>query len=157
MPSHAMALHRARWLVAALRVQAAVLRSRLLLRGYDPNQPRVPAGSQEGGRWTDGDVGDPGFVQDDDRVRLAENETGRPRPINLREEESRGGHTLRDHVGKADAYLLGIVSRDKGSLMFLRFARISEGSFDSQENAEDFVNKTIDANNDAIDVGLKIT
>jgi len=27
--------------------------------------------------------------------------------VDLREEEARGGHTLRDHVGKTDGYLIG--------------------------------------------------
>lgn len=35
---------------------------------YSPDQPRVPAGSSEGGRWTDGDVGWPS-VPDESELR----------------------------------------------------------------------------------------
>lgn len=38
---------------AALRVRSALLRLRPKA-GFDPNQPRVPAGNPEGGQWTDG-------------------------------------------------------------------------------------------------------
>jgi hypothetical protein len=38
---------------AALRVELAALRCMLALKaGFDPNQPRVPAGRPEGGQWT---------------------------------------------------------------------------------------------------------
>jgi hypothetical protein len=41
--------------LAALRVQVAMLRHTYVCRkaGFNPNQPRVPAGSREGGQWTD--------------------------------------------------------------------------------------------------------
>lgn len=41
--------------LAALRVQAAILRHAHVCRkaGFNPSQPRVPAGSREGGQWTD--------------------------------------------------------------------------------------------------------
>ena len=39
---------------AAIRVEFAALRCMLALKaGFDPNQPRVPAGRREGGQWTD--------------------------------------------------------------------------------------------------------
>jgi hypothetical protein len=39
---------------AAIRVELAALRCILALKaGFDPNQPRVPAGRPEGGQWTD--------------------------------------------------------------------------------------------------------
>lgn len=43
---------RARHLLTALNVEFALSRLRLKA-GFDPNQPRVPAGSPDGGRWTD--------------------------------------------------------------------------------------------------------
>lgn len=43
---------------------------------YRPDQPRVPAGSAEGGRWTDGG-GTGGRGADDDRVRVAQASGGR--------------------------------------------------------------------------------
>ena len=43
---------------AALRFQLALLRFNLIERKYRPDQPRIPAGSADGGRWTDGDSSD---------------------------------------------------------------------------------------------------
>ena len=50
-------LHRLNWLLHA-RVVEAKLREleRAVKAGFDPNQPRVPAGSSDGGRWTSGGV-----------------------------------------------------------------------------------------------------
>lgn len=39
---------------AAFAVEVAALRLRLALRAWSTDQPRVPAGSPDGGRWTDG-------------------------------------------------------------------------------------------------------
>lgn len=36
--------------LAALRMQRALV---ILARKYNPDQPRVPAGNPDGGRWTD--------------------------------------------------------------------------------------------------------
>jgi hypothetical protein len=50
-------LHR---LKSELESLKAEIKFRRLLReskAYDPNQPRVPAGSREGGQWTNGDAG----------------------------------------------------------------------------------------------------
>ncbi len=41
--------------MAAIRVEVALLRLQLAWKRYDPDQPRVPAGTREGGRWTDGE------------------------------------------------------------------------------------------------------
>lgn len=42
------------WRVAAVGLQLKLAKLRLVIeRKYDPNQPRVPAGNPDGGRWTD--------------------------------------------------------------------------------------------------------
>lgn len=47
--------------IADLRWDLLVLKTALRLhRRYDPNQPRVPAGSAEGGHWTSGGRGSTG-------------------------------------------------------------------------------------------------
>ena len=48
-------LHRLNWLLRA-RVVEAKLREleRAVKAGFDPNQPRVPAGSPDGGQWAGG-------------------------------------------------------------------------------------------------------
>ncbi|RDJ93507.1 hypothetical protein B4Q13_21440 [Lacticaseibacillus rhamnosus] len=45
-----------RWHIAGNRMLLAAYRLTALLRkaNFNPNQPRVPAGSPEGGEWTDG-------------------------------------------------------------------------------------------------------
>jgi hypothetical protein len=51
-------LHRLNWL---LRAQVVEVKLRDLQRavktGFDPNQPRVPAGNPDGGQWTGGGEG----------------------------------------------------------------------------------------------------
>jgi len=42
-----------------------------LLRKFDPNQPRVPAGSSDGGQWTDGGGGGGSGSVGDQIVRIA--------------------------------------------------------------------------------------
>lgn len=47
-------IEKSRWRLAALKVDVKLRRlSWILWRGFDPNQPRQPAGSPEGGQWTD--------------------------------------------------------------------------------------------------------
>ncbi len=54
--------------LAAARMRLAMLKLALALK-YSPYQPRVPAGSPDGGQWTDAGVGG-GYV------RVAENDSG---------------------------------------------------------------------------------
>lgn len=101
---------------------------------YSPDQPRIPAGHPDGGQWTREDgVGssitrlgganpsgpsrpvqyaalDTGTrtdaIHEESDVQVA---AGAERPgytIDLLEEELRGGHAIREHVGKSDAELL---------------------------------------------------
>lgn len=148
-------LQRARWHLAALSVRTALPRKRLaLLQTYDPNQPRVPAGSREGGRWTDGDAGfDSGFAPDDaELVRIADDEDRRDTVV-LSEDEGRGGgHTLRDHIGKTDAELMGRVLASRGSTLFHVYGRQRHGFFASSEAANDFVSRALEKNSGKVDL-----
>src|SRR5687768_6163598 len=90
------------------RCDIAAMRLRLALKaGFDPNQPRVPAGRPEGGQWTR--VG--GGVQDEAPVRVAQGPTRRRYTVNLLEEEARGGHAIRDHVKKTDEELIAVLDK----------------------------------------------
>ncbi len=70
----------------ALRSEVSALRFTLALRHagelarfdakYSPDQPRVPAGSSDGGQWTDGGGGE-SFDDDDNSVRVAQATGGR--------------------------------------------------------------------------------
>ena len=57
-------LHRLNWLLRARLVEAKLRDlERAVKAGFDPNQPRVPAGSGRiSGRWTDGGGGGVGGV-----------------------------------------------------------------------------------------------
>jgi Bacterial CdiA-CT RNAse A domain len=165
-------LLRLKWLAAATRFELAMLRHARALK-YSPDQPRVPAGNPDGGQWTDGGGGsssprsrtDPaaaGGGRNDPRVlsdvtpdnydkpgtRLAQNDRTSGRPVDLREEEQRGGHAIADHVAKSEGYLLNTVHQQAlSSLRRGDYAEgLKEGSFTSIEAANKLVNSTIARN-----------
>jgi hypothetical protein len=91
----------------------------------------------------------------DSIVKIAADDTDRRYSVNLQEEEARGGHTLRDHVGKTDAYLIGLMNADyerstSGNLEITRF-RDAEGSFATREQANDYVNQLLKLERDKVD------
>ncbi|SEG54812.1 hypothetical protein [Bosea lathyri] len=124
------------------------------LAKYSPDQPRVPAGDPDGGQWTSGGSGggaafaalggwaDGGNASDaetssewtdfndefdDGQIHLAQDDSSRQYSVDLREEEGRGGHAIRRHVGKSDQELFDTVQRDRRRFFFVTYARISEG------------------------------
>jgi len=164
--------------IAWERFKLALVRREFALRskaGFNPGQPRVPAGNPDSGQWTgEGGSGAQGSSSDDhDRntgrndprilsdatpdnffkpgAQLAQNETQRRYSVDLNEEEARGGHTLRNHVGRTDDELLASVRGDRGTAGFYRYARKREGSFESRESANDFVNRTLERNQIMVD------
>ncbi len=168
-------LLRLKWIAAATRFELAMLRHDRALK-YSPDQPRVPAGNPDGGQWTDGGGGggggsstprsrtDPaaGGGRNDPRVlsditpdnyykpgtRLAQNDRTSGYPVDLHEEEQRGGHAIADHVAKSDGYLLNTVHQQAlSSLRRGDYAEgLKEGSFTSIEAANKLVNSTIAQN-----------
>jgi hypothetical protein len=56
-PTDPEELARLRADLAGLFLVAAGLRTRRIVQKYSADQPRVPAGNPDGGRWTDGGVG----------------------------------------------------------------------------------------------------
>jgi hypothetical protein len=105
-----------------------------LEKHYNPAQPRVPAGHADGREWTTTYAGTPSLafgssahVQSAAPHRYAalEADSNTPQtdvigagsdlaqgpgrsgyPIDLQEEEARGGHAIAEHVGKSEAFLL---------------------------------------------------
>ena len=119
-------------------------------RKYNPNQPRVQAGSgRQSGRW--GDPSESESVSQVDPVRVAQLEGQRQYSVELIEEELRGGHTIRDHVGKSDSELIGIVDRSVIRTPMYSFFKKSQSSFDSRESANDFVNRLLEENQPTVD------
>ena len=146
MSSRTIILERVRWHIAALRVRTALTRSRLALRAFNPAQPRVPAGNPDGGQWTDGQNGGAHAQRDDGQVLRVSDEGGRRYTVVLAEEEARGGHTLREHVGKADEQMLERVRASRRRFPFVTFGLRRDGSFESIESANNLVNRTLESN-----------
>jgi hypothetical protein len=72
----------------------------------------------------------------------------------LSEEEQFGGHTIAQHVGKSEDYLLSLISDEEvaaqrhGDLA----EGLREGSFPSLEAANKLVNSTVAVNQDTVDL-----
>jgi hypothetical protein len=131
--------------LASIGLDLALVRlQRALARKYRPDQPRVPAGNPEGGQWTSSDQSrDMDATGSIGRTRIAQNESERRYSVNLAEEEARGGHTIRKHVGKSDAEMLdGAKAWDYGVPgVTRRYYR--HGSFRSLEDANDLTNQAL--------------
>lgn len=162
---------RLKWHVAALRFEIAMLRHAQVFRheqmlrkaGFRPDQAR-----DERGRWVDENEterqtnerptaeSDPRVISDampDGQFPLgsvlAQNENRYS--VDLREEEARGGHAIREHVGKSDQELLADVTQDKGIFGIFEYSKNRQGSFASQESANDFVNSVLQRNQATVD------
>jgi hypothetical protein len=85
-------------------------------------------------------------------VKVAADDTDRRYSVNLQEEEARGGHTLRDHVGKSDEELLATLKQRRYDSPSASVIGKREGSFDSVANANDFVNRTLEQNRTTVDM-----
>jgi hypothetical protein len=159
-----------------LELRAQILTERKALK-YSPDQPRLPAGSPHGGEWTSGGSGSsngsaanaaisaPHGPQRGPQYAALETETrtdapansgtqvaagpGRPGyPVDLAEEEARGGHAIGAHVGRSEISLLAevtLIAQGAGDAIdFVKGLR--EGSFPSLEAANKLVNATIAQN-----------
>jgi hypothetical protein len=156
----------------ALRRDHAVLRrafeevkAALLARkaGFDPNQPRVPAGNSYGGQWTDaggGGSSDEGIVLSDETpddewipgAQYAQNDRSTDRLVDLHEERELGGHAIERHVGKSPESLLTHVRREVARVDETGLTRdLRAGSFPSVEAANKLVNTTLAQNQDKLE------
>jgi hypothetical protein len=121
--------------------------------GFNPDQPR-----DEQGRWTDTGGSTLPALSDatpdngwQPGVQYAQNETQRRYRVNLKEEEASGGHTVERHVGKSDDELLNTVRGGRFDSPTLSLVGRRDGSFESLEAANDFVNRTLERNRRAVD------
>jgi hypothetical protein len=138
--------------LALAQLELRCLRLSIALKRYNPNQPRVPAGQPGGGRWAGEEAGEgatspdapitPAASRDDDRA---------PLKIDLQEEEERGGHTLEKHVGKTDTELVERLEREHWDLWFVEGGTRRAGSFFSLGEANEYIGKTLEANQSAVD------
>src|SRR5947209_6343370 len=143
--------------LAALDVELKLCRLRYLLRKYSADQPRVPAGSPEGGQWTSGGggggEGDSAEAGDDAQIELVQGDRLQGYPVDLREDEGLGGHTISDHVGKSDAFLkLDVLDRAREIIEDGRsFKGLAVSSFASLDSATKLVNSTLSQNRETVD------
>jgi Bacterial CdiA-CT RNAse A domain len=104
------------------------------------------------GQWR-GRKGDSAAAGDDAQIELVQGDSLQGYPVDLREDEARGGHTIERHVGKSEAYLKtevqemarAMVERDEDP----RGVRL--GSFTSLQSATRLVNSTLAQNRDVVD------
>jgi hypothetical protein len=117
----------------------------------------IGAGSSEtDGLFNLGGTGTDSANSSDGVVRVAAaDEPGQRIPLELGEEDARGGHGKRDHVEKTDSELIDVLNADyvrkqSGNLEITDF-REAQGSFTSLEQANDLVNRVIEMNKDRVD------
>ena len=173
---------RARSDAAAAIVVLHLKRISLILRGFNPDQPR-----DDHGRWTDGGsssftptnsgnrvvavapvqsigngtTGWP-FVNElkpqttqlfrdegDFKPQLVQLEGDAQYKVNMEEEEARGGHALRDHIGKSYNVLMSQSGAMDATIK--NTIRINEGTFGSDQEAEDYTNMALRANKNIVD------
>lgn len=151
--------------LAALRVELALVKLQRALHRKDwRDQPRVPAGNPDGGQWTSegggqGPIGndtvDVDVTGSTGRTDVAQNENERRYSVNLEQEDARGGHAVRDHVGKTKEELFRELDNDwkrwdAGRLQITNY-RPAQGSFSSLIEANDFVNETLRENQQKVE------
>lgn len=120
-------------MLARLRYDLASVRMALLERKYRADQPRVPAGSPEGGEWT---------TEDGGSLQAVANRRVIPGPIDLRSGE--GGHSIQRHVNQSDTALkAAVAARDSNTGFDERYSLTPQDSFDSWESANRFTNDVI--------------
>lgn len=151
MNSRPFEIQRRRWRLSAMTMQVALLRYGLFLKALNPSQPRVPAGEPDGGQWTKGGDGSQSPSQDDGKLIFVADRDDRRYSVDLREEENDGGHALKSHVGKTDLEMLQRVRAEQYHTYFVSSGRRRDGSFSSIEAANDFVNRTLEANSTEVD------
>ena len=152
MVANEIVVTRSRWLLAALRVEAKLLRLGLVLRAYNPGQLRVPAGHPDGGRWTREDGAEDIPTEEDARLILVGSEEDQKYNVDLRAEEGRGGHTLGRHIGKSDDELFERVRKSQWRTLLSNGGERRDGSFESIDSANALVNATIDENKPKVDL-----
>jgi len=128
-------------------------------------QPRVAAGSSEGGQWTDSggryipvSDADRAFIGDrsgesdhSGAYRVAVIDGPQQYSVDLAEEEVQGGHTIARHVGQPGKALVARLRAVRPRYIPDGFgyevrAKSADGSFVDIYQANDFVNEVIRAN-----------
>ena len=105
---------------------------------FNPGQPRVPLGSgRESGRWSGGSGSGASSLQ-------LVSDAGRA--VDLVDEEGRGGHAVKKHVGKSEEFLLNRVRTEVYRIGMFTIGLETAGTFTSLEAANKLVNSTLSDN-----------
>ncbi|CAJ0851850.1 hypothetical protein AMST5_00479 [freshwater sediment metagenome] len=124
-------------------------------RRYSPGQPRVPAGSAEGGQWTSGGGGgSSGAGLIGNVAILAENPTRflessietiqqTDFAVDLLDEEAQGGHAIARHVARSIEELIRRADRNRIGVGNIGIYEDRIGSFKSLILANSFVNRVL--------------
>lgn len=118
--------------VLFLQVQLKLLKFQRIVTRFNPGQPRVPAGSPEGGEWTNGSL-----------IHPANERIGRFKNDLIIHEGLGKGHAIKQHVGKSDFYLMQRVREFQNEF---RSGDYAAGTFANLESANKLVNSVIDMN-----------
>jgi Bacterial CdiA-CT RNAse A domain len=107
---------------------------------FNPFQPR-----DDRGRWTNSDGTD---------VQQVADRSGYP--VDILEEEAKGGHTFERHINKPDEYLKARVTGSRTNIAgIVTVGEKRAGSFTSVEAANKLVNSTISQNQTSVDAFVK--
>jgi hypothetical protein len=120
-----------RWELDGLAVEVACLRLQRAFKVFNPLQPRVPAGSRDGGQWTDGDsLTQPASGRD--RNKLSGQELAKDPYLNR--------HIIDEHVNKTDQELIARVAESQEHIAFgllpHPYQKRRAGTFESIEFAK---------------------
>lgn len=141
-------------------------------KAFNPNQPRVPAGRPDGGQWTD-EEGAPGsglatpmgeinfgdISSEIGSLGLSEirpRESGQEVGIQLvgdpptMPDRLLNQHILRNHVGQSDEELTTRIRQNQLRGLFISIGMERNGSFESEENARDYIRRTLELNPDTV-------
>ncbi|MBI4275948.1 MAG: hypothetical protein HY659_14735 [Rhizobiales bacterium] len=137
--------------------------------GFNPGQPRVPAGNSGGGQWTsrdrsaqsnldadllesdaeDGSIDDAQLgaqsILDDaaePSIQLVSDESESDRLLNR--------HISEQHIDKTDDELIARIQREQIRGIFVSTGLDRNGAFDSIESARDLIQQTINNNSDVV-------
>lgn len=70
----------------------------------------------------------------------------------LDEEDNKfDGHTLKEHVGKSDEEMLDVVRKNSWRTWIAHGGTRRNGSFDSKDSENDFINRTLEINSELVD------
>lgn len=147
-----IASHQLDWDLKAVALELSLLRLRLILKLFNPLQPRVPAGNSDGGQWAGGNgrgVNRESLIQP-----AAGRESDRLSGRELAQDPYLNRHIMDEHVGRTDQELTARVSEMQGGSLFgllpspLDKRRAS--TFETIEPAKGYISETLARNEEQL-------